>query len=133
MEWNMKFGCPDPECHRNLNDLRKDMKILQTVVSNLRTCVLKRVKRWELWLITAFFIGVISPIAYGIIKDSIKDNRIRDAKIVDLDKKADIAIEAYNKDIASIKEKICLIQEQQKNLPTIVYEAVKQAIRNEKD
>ncbi len=129
----MKIGCPDPECHRNLNCLREEMKTLQTGISNLRPCISKRVKRWELWLIAAAFLSIAAPITYGIAKDSIKDNRIRDSKIADLDKKADVAIEAYNKDIASIKEKICLIQEQQKNLPTIVYEAVKQAIRNEKD
>ena len=71
----MKIGCPDPECHRNLNCLREEMKTLQTGISNLRPCISKRVKRWELWLIAAAFLSIAAPITYGIAKDSIKDRK----------------------------------------------------------
>jgi len=110
--------CPDAECHSNLHELKEDMK-------KITACISKKVKRWELWVVVFGVLTLFVPIAlysFSVNHDWKKELEEKSAA-------NKMAIIEYRKDIINTNEKICEIQSQQKQLPDIVYKAVKEAIK----
>lgn len=115
------MACPDPECHDNVKELKLDMKALEI-------CSSKKVKRWELWIVVFSIITLLSPMVYSSYSKNDEWKKEREAKSNANRIAIEVMTTATQKDISNINEKICEIQIQQKQMPKIVYEVVRDAI-----
>ena len=115
--------CPEPDCHNNVKGLEEEVK-------NIRICISKNVKRWELWIIVFSVATLFSPLIYNSYSKNSEWKKERE-KISNENKLAiEVMTTATQKDISNINEKICEIQTQQKQMPKIVYDVVKEAMRD---
>jgi len=117
--------CPEPDCHDNV-------KVLEEEVKDIRICVSKKVKRWELWIVVFSIATLLSPFIYSSFSKSSDWRRERETKSNENKMAIEIMTTATQKDISNINEKICEIQTQQKQMPKIVYDVVKEAMRDSK-
>jgi hypothetical protein len=115
--------CPDPECHRNVEKIENSVK-------KISDCSGNKVKRWELWTVVFCVLSIVIPVLSIWGGSVAKTNKERDKKITSIEKRFEVAESKYQKDINSINEKISEIKKQQEQIGSVVYRAVKAAVKD---
>jgi len=123
------MGCPDAECHNNLQELKDCTKTLKKGNVDMKLDIGKKMSRKEFWVVLAAIIGLIVPIIYTSSSRSVEWKLEREARSFANKMAIEVISKETQKDIANINEKICTIQKQQEQLPGIVYRAVKEALK----
>lgn len=117
------MSCPDEECHENLRDLKEDMK-------QVKICVLKKISRWELWLVIIATLAVFAPMLYSMSENTAEWKKEREEKSAANRLAIEIFSTKTQKEIENINGRICDIQKQQEQLPEKIYNVVKNAIKD---
>lgn len=123
------MGCPDAECHANLQELKDCTKILKKGNVDVQIDIGKKMSRKEFWVVLAATAGLIIPIVYTSSSRSVEWKLEREARSFANKMAIEVISKETQKDIANINEKICTIQQQQEQLPGIVSKAVKDAMK----